>query len=163
MKSESTDSSSTKRSCFYAPRFEGLVLQLYLFTMPCPDITHSGSGATDEFVPRFPIGFLACFALEQEKSLISIKLHSTRAHLSCLIKWRTQYRICLQELQVNNGCPGGRHSGQEQPQAVDRACFLQFSQISDMLEFDWRESRRAPEESSELHLGFALSARLTAL
>ena len=64
--------------------------------------------------------------------------------------------MCLQELHVIKGCPGGRHCAQELPQTVDWTCFLQFSQISvgRMLGFDWREGGRELEtvdlQSSEL-------------
>lgn len=67
MKPKRADSSMTKRSCFCAPGFEGLVLQHYFFTLLLPIITNIVSVATCGLVSRFPIGLLACFALEREE------------------------------------------------------------------------------------------------
>jgi hypothetical protein len=82
MKPESAHGSVSKRSCFCAPRFEGLVLQLYFFTLLLPSITNIVSDATYGLVCGFPIGLLACFALERKKSLISLTPHWTSAHRS---------------------------------------------------------------------------------
>jgi hypothetical protein len=67
--------------------------------------------------------------------------------------------MCLQELHVMSGCPGGRQCGQALPQNVDRMCFLQFSQSSGMIEYDRTELRRAPEESSKMLICKARNSR----
>jgi len=72
MKPESTDSSPGKRSCVRAPGFEGLVLQRYFFALLLQSITNIGSIATYGLVSRFPIGLLACFALEGKDYLLAL-------------------------------------------------------------------------------------------